>query len=124
MTTRNTLLASALVAAAALAAPAAFADSTTLSSGDLSTVDHWYGRAGGLIGIDRVAALPSAGSNPGITISYDRDVAARTNMPLDRSSGAGVTVTYDREVAARTNMTRSQDSEPVQAAGIPAAKSN
>jgi hypothetical protein len=124
MTTRNTLLASALVAAAMLAAPAAFADSTTLTSGDLSTADHWYGRAGGLIGVDRVAALPAAGSNPGITITYDRDVAQRTNMPLDRSNGSGVTVTYDRDVAARTNMGRSQDSEPIQAAGIPGAKSN
>jgi hypothetical protein len=124
MTTRNTLLASALVAAAMLAAPAAFADSTTLTSGNLSTVDHWYGRAGGLIGVDRLAAVPSAVTNPGITITYDRDVAQRTNMPLDRSSGAGVTVTYDRDVAARTNMGRSHDAEPVQAAGIPGAKAN
>ncbi len=107
-----------------LAAPAAFADSTTLTSGNLSTVDHWYGRAGGLVGVDRLAALPSAATNPGITITYDRDVAARTNMPLDRSSGAGVTVTYDRDVAARTNMGRSHEAEPVQAAGIPGAKSN
>lgn len=123
MITRNTLLASAL-AAAVLVAPAAFADSSTLTSGNLSTVDQWYGRAGGLVGAGRVAALPAAGSNPGITITYDRDVAARTNMPLDRSNGAGVTVTYDREVAERTNMGRAKDTEPVQAAGIPGAKSN
>jgi hypothetical protein len=124
MTTRSTLLASALVAAAMVGAPAAFAESTTLTSGDLSTVDHWYGRAGGLIGVDRVAALSSASSNPGITVTYDREVAERTNMPVDRSSGAGVTVTYDREVAERTNMGRSSDTEPVQAAGISGAKSN
>ena len=45
-------------------------------------------------------------TNPGIGVSYDRDVAARTNMSVDRITGQGVTVTYDRDVAERTNMGR------------------
>jgi len=124
MNIRNKLLTSTIGAAAMLGAAAAFADSTTLTAGDASTVDQWYGRAGGLVGAQRIAALRSNRSNPGITVTYDRAVAERTNMPLDRASGQGVTVTYDREVAARTNMARSGDSQPVQAAGIAGTKSN
>jgi hypothetical protein len=121
---RNKLLASAVAAAAALAVNAVFADSSTLKAGDLSTADLWYGRAGGLVGAQRISALHPNSSNPGIGVTYDRDVAARTNMSVDRSSGQGVTVTYDQEVAARTNMARSHDSAPVQAAGVPGTKSN
>jgi hypothetical protein len=124
MTIRNKLLASAVVAVAALGVTAAFADSSVLKAGDISTADHWYGRAGGLVGAERVAALHANGSNPGIGVTYDRDVAARTNMSVDRTTDQSVTVTYDRDVAERTNMGRSDDAAPVQAAGVPTAKTN
>jgi hypothetical protein len=125
MIIRSKLLSAVAVAAvAALSVTAAFADSSTLTTGDVSMVDHWYGRAGGLVGAQRIAALQPNDSNPGITVTYDRAVAERTNMAVDRSTGQGVTVTYDREVAARTNMARSHDSQPVQAAEVPGTRSN
>ncbi len=124
MTIRSKLLASAVVAVAMLGTTAAFAESTVLKAGDLSTANNWYGRAGGLVGAERVAALRPNETNPGIGVSYDRDVAARTNMSVDRITGQGVTVTYDRDVAERTNMGRASDPAPVQAAGVPAAKTN
>ena len=124
MTIRNKLLASAVVAVAALGATTVFADSSLLKAGDLSTAAHWYGRAGGLVGAERVAALRTNELNPGIGVTYDRDVAARTNMSVDRTTGQTVTVTYDRDVAERTHMGRSADTTPVQAAGAPAPKTN
>lgn len=124
MTIRNKLRTSVVVAVAALSAAGAFADSSVLKAGNLSTADHWFGRAGGLVGSDRVAALAGNASNPGIGVAYDRDVAARTNMAVDRTTDQSVTVTYDRDVAARTNMGRSNDTAPVQSAGAPAAKTN
>ncbi len=123
MSIRTKLFTSAFVAVAALSATAAFADSSVLKAGDVSSADHWYGRAGGLVGADRVAALRTNASNPGIAVNYDRDVAARTNMATDRTGDQTVTVTYDRDVAARTNMGM-RETAPVQAAGAPAAKTN
>ena len=123
MNTRNKLLAT-VVAVAALSASAAFADSSVLKAGNLANADHWYGRAGGLVGSARVAALQGNSSNPGIGVSYDRDVAERTNMSTDRATSQAVGVTYDEEVAARTNMARSRSTAPVQSAGAPAAKTN
>jgi hypothetical protein len=123
MTVRNKLLTSAIVAVAALSATAALADGSVLKAGDVSGAPHWYGRAGGLVGSDRVAALRTNAANPGIAVNYDRDVAARTNMATDRISDQTVTVTYDRDVAQRTNMGL-RETAPVQAAGAPAAKTN
>ncbi len=124
MTIRKKLLASAVAAAAAIGITTAFADSSVLTAGDVSTIDQWYGRAGGLVGAQRIAALRANDANPGITVTYDRAVAARTNMSLDRPTHEGVTVTYDKEVAARTNMGRSQDAGAVRAAGTQAPKAN
>jgi hypothetical protein len=68
--------------------------------------------------------LSTSGSKIGI--SYDADVAARTNMPRGEAATNGqVGVTYDADVAARTNMPRGQDAAgQSKAAGIEGAKSN
>jgi hypothetical protein len=115
------LLISAIAAAAAFAVNSHAADVVT--SGDLSTIDKWYGRAGGLTDTDRVSALKAGSTQVGI--SYDADVAARTNMAREQATHNQVGVTYDADVAARTNMRRAGDAagQP-QAAGIEGAKSN
>lgn len=108
MTLRTSINASILAIAAALSLNAASAaDSSTVTSSSQRQIDKSYGRAGGLIGSDRVSGL-SAGGNP-IGISYDHDIAARTNMSTDRPIGATVGVSYDEAVAARTNMPRGRD---------------
>jgi hypothetical protein len=122
MTSRTKLLMSVIAASAALSINAAFAQST-LKAGDVSQMGHWYGRAGGLVGSDRVGGLTShTPGNQGVGISYDAAVQGRTNMPMDRASGSEVTVTYDQAVAERTNMPRG--SQSIQAAEIPAGKQN
>jgi hypothetical protein len=98
------LLAAAL--AGSILATAAVAAGSTLKSGDMSQVGQWYGRAGGLVGSDRVANLGGNASAPKVTVAYDKDVAARTNMPSDRTEGAGIAITYDKDVAKRTNMSQ------------------
>jgi hypothetical protein len=123
MSIRKKLLVSA-VAAATLGVTTAYAGSDVLKAGDASTMSQWYGRAGGLVGAQRIAALRANDANPGIGITYDRAIAERTNMSVDRPADKGVTVTYDREVAARTNMARSQDAGPVRAAGTQVPKAN
>jgi hypothetical protein len=77
---------------------------------DTQTIENSYGRAGGLAGSDRVVGLTTGQRSIGVT--YDRDVAARTNMSTDRASGTSVGITYDKEIAARTNMQRGT-TEPV-----------
>jgi hypothetical protein len=111
----------------AVAAAAAFATNVhageVVNSGDLNTVDKWYGRAGGLTDGDRVTGL-AAGTNR-VGVAYDADVAARTNMPRDQATHNQVGVTYDADVAARTNMQRGTgDAGQSKAAGIEGAKSN
>ena len=120
---RNKLIASALAATAALTISTAFAaDGGTVGSSDLQNIDKWYGRAGGLTDGDRVTGL--ATGNGRIGVSYDADVAARTNMRRSEATGGQVGVTYDADVAARTNMQRGQDVSQPKAAGIEGAKSN
>ena len=97
---RKSLL-SAIALATMLAGSAYAADIVT--TGDVSNADKWYGRAGGLAGSDRVGGLRVGDSKVGV--SFDQDVAARTNMSRDRTAGQ-VGVTWDRDVAARTNMQR------------------
>jgi hypothetical protein len=94
------------------------AGSDTLSTGDVDSMGQWYGRAGGLVGSDRVMALGKApaGSNR-ITITYDKDVAQRTNMQRDSADNGNVGIAYDKDVAARTNMPRGEKPEPIKAAG-------
>ena len=122
MTLRTKLIASVFAAAAALSVNAAFAAGAgTVSSSDIQNADKWYGRAGGLVGTDRVSSL-TAGSKA-IGVSWDQDVAARTNMSLDRTNANAIAVTYDEDVAARTNMRRGAHG-PVKAAGVEGAKAN
>ena len=113
------LLLSAIAVAATLGTSAYAADIVT--SGDLSTVNQWYGRAGGLAGSDRIGALHTGNSTVGVT--FDQDVAARTNMSRDaRNSQVGVS--WDREVAARTNMPRDGGTTPASTATVPGPTHN
>ena len=116
---RTKLLLSA-IAAAAIAANAYAAE--TVTSGDLSTLDKWYGNAGGLQGTDRVMYLNASRTKVGI--AYDKDVAERTNMQRSEATHNEVGVTYDADVAARTNMSRGAAPTGKATAGIEGAKSN
>jgi len=120
MNMRTKLLLSAIAAAAAIAANGYAADVVT--SGDLSTVDKWYGNAGGLQGTDRVMYLNASRTKVGI--AYDKDVAERTNMPRADAHHSEVGITYDADVAARTNMQRVTPPADKATAGIEGSKSN
>ena len=64
-----------------------------------------------------MSGFPTAGAKVGI--SYDAEVAARTNMQHRDDKGGQLGVSYDAEVAKRTNMPRgTEPQEPSQAAGI------
>ena len=92
-----------------------------LTAADPTTMDQWYGRAGGLAGSDRVVAI-TKGAKAGapVRITYDKGVAKRTNMHRQEAVKGGVTITYDKDVAARTNMPRGNDTEqPTQAVSVP-----
>jgi hypothetical protein len=118
---KTKLLISAIAAAAAFAVNVHAADVVT--SGDLSAIDKWYGRAGGLTDADRISGLKAGTTKLGV--SYDADVAARTNMSRAQATHSEVGVSYDADVAARTNMQRgSAPADKATAAGIEGAKSN
>jgi hypothetical protein len=122
MTLRTKLIVSAIAAAAAFSVTAASAASTgTVTSSELQDIDKWFGRAGGIVGSDRVSALRAGDKSIGV--SWDQDVAARTNMSRERANTATVGVSYDQEVAARTNMGRGA-AGPVKAAGVEGTKAN
>ena len=116
MTLRITLAASALALAAGFA-QGALAQQDVLSNGSF---EHWYGRAGGLTGSERVAGL--TGGNRAVGITYDRDVAAYTNMATDRATGQRVGIVYDQDISARTNMQRGTSTSVV--AGQPGRTAN
>jgi hypothetical protein len=100
------------------AAFAAFPE--VLSSGDMESMSNWYGRAGGLAGSDRVMTTQrqAKGSAP-VGMVFDHDVAARTNMSLDRNRNAGIGITYDEDVAARTNNSRAHaPAQSLEAVGV------
>ena len=109
---------SAVVLATAFAGSAYAADVVT--TGDVSNVDKWYGRAGGLAGSDRVSGLRAGDAKVGVI--FDQDVAARTNMARERDTGS-VGVTWDRDVAARTNMHR-ETTPPSSTATVPGPTHN
>ena len=95
----------ALAAAATLTAGTAIGDdSQVLNSGDVESMSKWYGRAGGLVESDRVSAARASGAKVGIT--YDKDVAERTNMTREPADGKSIGISYDKDVAERTHMTR------------------
>jgi hypothetical protein len=101
--------AAATAAFCALSIGTAFAAGDTLRTGDVDTIGQWYGRAGGLTDSDRVTVLgkPKTG-NQQVGITYDKDVAQRTNMPRDAASSKDIGIAYDKDVAERTNMPRGE----------------
>jgi len=111
----------ALAAAAmTLSMGSAFADAGKVTTGNSATMDHWYGRAGGLVGADRIEAInKTTFSGAGLGITYDKDVAARTNMPRQDAQNGGVGISYDKDVAERTNMPRGEKTQPIKAVGAP-----
>jgi hypothetical protein len=113
------LLVSVIATAATLSINASAAEVVTSSSVD--TVAKSYGRAGGMTDADRVSGLQVGTGRVGV--SYDADVAARTNMQRSSSSNATVGVTYDADVAARTNMQRATEA-PAKAAGVTGPTTN
>jgi hypothetical protein len=113
------LLVSTIAAASALAGTAYAGD--VLTGGDLSTVDKWYGRAGGLVGSDRVSALRPGESKVGVT--FDQEVAERTNMHREPGTSQ-VGISRDAEVAARTNMPINGNPPPRATAGTQAPVHN
>lgn len=91
--------------------------------GDIGTIEKSYSRGGGLVGADRVAGLRlHTPANAPVDISWDAEIAARTNMPLDREAGGGIRITYDQAIAERTNMQRG--TPEAQAAGIAGGQAN
>jgi len=76
--------------------------------GEPSQMELWQGRAGGLVHSDRVSHLrvPAAGVEVGVT--YDKELAQRTNMTRVDDDPQQLAVSYDKEVAERTNMPRSE----------------
>ena len=108
------------IAAIGISSGVAMSDET-LRSGDPITMEKWYGRAGGLVGSDRVMALGKSSADR-VGISYDADVAKRTNMQREGTAKGDVSITYDKDVANRTNMQR--DVPPVQSAGQPGTPHN
>jgi hypothetical protein len=91
-------------------------DVKVLTTVDGATMGQWYGRAGGLVGAERIEAITKATSPGGpIGITYDKDVAARTNVPRQDAGNGTVGITYDKDVADRTNMSRGEKGAPMNA---------
>src|SRR5262245_13001717 len=108
------------IAVAMLSIGSAMADET-LRTGNPQTMDKWHGRAGGLVGADRIEAISKV-TGDRVGVSYDQDVAKRTNMPREGAGKNEIGITYDKDVANRTNMPRGVS--PPQSAGTAAAPNN
>ena len=106
---------------ATLSIGGALAAGDTLRAGDPLTQGQWYGRAGGLVGSDRVMAIGKSSADK-VGISYDQDVAKRTNMPREAAGKSEISITHDKDVIERTNMQR--DVPPTKSAGEPAGPHN
>ena len=74
--------------------------------GDPSQMELWQGRAGGLLHSDRVTHLRAPVAGAEVEVTYDKEVAQRTNMPREEGAVQKLAVSYDKEVAERTNMPR------------------
>jgi len=111
-------LLSAMAIAATLGSSVYAAD--TVTTGDTSSMDKWYGRAGGLVGSDRVDRLRVGETTVGVI--FDQDVATRTNMHREPGTSK-VGVSWDRDVAARTNMQR-EVTAPSSTATVPGPTHN
>jgi hypothetical protein len=120
--TRQKLLGSVMLRALAIAiavpgAAVYAADLGQLRSAQPDQLAISYGRAGGLTGSDRMMHLQVEGGPP-VAVTYDRDVQARTGMPLDRPDRSPVTVVWDQAVAERTNMGLAKDASPTTSASV------
>lgn len=105
---RFKIQAAATAAFCVLSIGTAFAGGDALRTGDVDQMSHWYGNAGGLQGSDRVTFLgKTATGNEKVGITYDKDVAQRTNMQREAASSKEIGITYDKDVAERTNLPRS-----------------
>jgi hypothetical protein len=110
---RNSTLALALLTATGAFINVANAEESVLKSSNPSQFDRWHGRAGGITGAQRIEALHAADLPPAkVSVTYDEDVAARTNMQRDGVDKKDIGVTYDEAVAARTNMARDKQQTP------------
>src|SRR5262245_17800808 len=97
----------------------AVAGSDILKSGNVEEMSQWYGNAGGLQGTDRVMVLGrSTAGGKEVGITYDKDVAERTNMSRHEVPSTSAGIAYDKDVADRTNLPRAQKSTPIQEAGV------
>jgi len=101
---KSNLAVLALALAAGIAATPTLAGDDVLKSSTLAQISQSYGRAGGLVGADRIAYLSGSQGNPQVMITYDKGVAERTNMPRDQASNGPIAITQDADVVARTNM--------------------
>jgi hypothetical protein len=110
----------------ALSVGSATAAGDVVGTSDPASFSHSYGRAGGLVGSDRITALGKAtGDGKQVGITYDKDVAERTNMPRGDGASGNVGIAYDKDVAERTNMQRAAKPDPaIKAVGVDAQRSN
>jgi hypothetical protein len=68
------------------------ADAAVVHGASVETIEHSYGRAGGLAGSEEVTGTgQSSGADPMVTITYSPDVAQWTNMPRDQAHEGPVT---------------------------------
>lgn len=108
----------------ALSVGSAAAGNDTVRTSDPESFGHSYGRAGGLVGADRITALGKAAIKD-VGIAYDKDVAQRTNMPRGDAGHGTLGIAYDKDVVERTNMQRAAKPDPaIKAVGVDAQPSN
>jgi hypothetical protein len=120
VSTSAAALALAAMLGLSLAGKAVHAEGPVLKSSDPSQFGHWYGRAGGSTGTEHIDTLNQATlPPPNVSVSYDKDVAERTNMQRQGVDSKEIGVSYDRDIAARTNMGRGQPQTPSEVAKAP-----
>ena len=99
----------ALAAMLSLTGKAVHAEGPVLKSSNPNEFSHWYGRAGGTTGTERIDSLNEATlPPPGVSVTYDKDIAERTNMQREGVDNKDIGISYDQGIAERTNMGRSQ----------------
>jgi hypothetical protein len=92
-----------------LAGKAVHAEGPVLKSSNPNEFTHWYGRAGGTTGTQRIDTLNEATlPPPSVSVTYDEGIAQRTNMQREGADDKEIGITYDQGIAERTNMGRSQ----------------
>jgi hypothetical protein len=110
-TTKSTLAVALLVALAAGICTAQ-AQGPVLKSSNPAHFEQWHGRAGGEVGAERVQTLNAPAVPPAsVSTTYDKDVAARTNMQREGADNTEIGITYDEAVAERTNMERGKKAQ-------------